>query len=133
MRKPILVAALLLGLAGSASAATGTLTIQTQISFGCPGPVAVDGPSCHPWHAFANARFSLSPSSGPARVVVSDGQGRFTTRLAPGSYTVKPLPQAQTRGGTTLRVPSACGPSDADPDPLRGLPDDGVTPRRGVP
>jgi hypothetical protein len=109
MRKAIIVAAFLFGLAGSASAATGTLTGQTQISYGCPGPVAPDSTSCHPWHAFAKARFSVSPSLGQTRFVVSDAQGRFTMRLAPGSYTVKSLPQAHTRGGTTLRVQVRAG------------------------
>jgi hypothetical protein len=98
-----LLAAIIPASAAAAGAATGTLTGQTQISYGCPGPVALDGPpSCNPWHAFANARFSIVSSSGPARVVASDSQGRFTVRLAPGSYFVKPLPQANTRGGATI-------------------------------
>jgi hypothetical protein len=98
------------GAAAQAGTTTGTLAGQTQISYGCPGPVAANGPSCKPWHAFANARFSVSsPVSGRARTVVSDSQGRFTLRLSPGSYTVRPLPQAHTRGGTTLPVRVSAG------------------------
>jgi hypothetical protein len=83
----------------------GTLAGQTQISYGCPGPVAEGGPSCNPWRTFARARFSVSPNpSGRARIVVSDSLGRFSLRLAPGSYTVTSLAQAHTRGGATLQV-----------------------------
>ena len=91
--------------AATAGTAVGTLAGQTQISYGCPGPVAEGGPSCNPWRTFAQARFSVSPSpSGRAHIVVSDSLGRFSLRLAPGNYTVTSLPQAHTRGGTTLQI-----------------------------
>ena len=111
MRRVIVTATCLL--AGSSAAVAlatarttaGTLVGQTLISYGCPGPVAVGGPSCNPWRAFAQARFSVSSSpAGRARMVVSDSLGRFSLRLPPGSYTVTTLPQAHTRGGTTLQV-----------------------------
>ena len=111
MRKVIVTATCLL--AGSVPAVAlgtggtppGTLAGQTEISYGCPGPVAEGGPSCNPWHLFAEARFSISPSlPGLARTVVSDGLGRFSLRLPPGSYTVTTLQNAHTRGGTTFQV-----------------------------
>jgi hypothetical protein len=105
----VLVATATAGATAQAGTTTGTLAGQTQISYGCPGPVAVNGPSCNPWHPFVNARFSVSPVSGRARTVVSASQGRFTLRLLPGSYTVTPLPQAHTRGGTTLLVRVSAG------------------------
>ena len=96
--------------ATAAGSATGTLTGETQISYGCPGPVAMDGrPGCNPWRPFANARLSVVSSSGAARIVVSDGQGRFIVRLAPGSYVAKPLPQAHTRGGATIQLGVTAG------------------------
>ena len=53
----------------------------------------------------AERRGDLLPGpSGRARIVVSDSLGRFSLRLAPGNYTVTSLPQAHTRGGTTLQV-----------------------------
>ena len=111
MRRVIVTATCLLAGGGMAVAAAtagpavGTLAGQTQISYGCPGPVAESGPSCNPWRTFAQARFSVSQSSsGRVHTVVSDGLGRFSLRLAPGNYTVTSLPQAHTRGGTTLQV-----------------------------
>ena len=111
MRSMIVTATCLLAASGStvAAAATaagvGTLAGQTQISYGCPGPVAEAEPSCNPWHTFARARFSVSPSPpGPPRTVVSDSLGHFSLRLAPGNYTLTALPQTHTRGGTTLHV-----------------------------
>jgi hypothetical protein len=101
------------GTAAAAATGTGVLTGQTQISFGCPGPVRVGGPFCHPWHAFAHARFSVARSrAGGAvdpRLVVSDVRGRFTLRLTTGSYTLTPLPQAHTDGGAALQVRIAAG------------------------
>jgi hypothetical protein len=111
VRKVIVAATCLLAgsgvavVAATARTAVGTLAGQTQISYGCSGPVAEGGPSCNPWRPFAQARFSVSPTpSGRARIVVSDSLGRFSLRLAPGNYTVTSLPQAHTRGGTTLQV-----------------------------
>ncbi len=111
MRRVIVTATCVLAGSGAtvaaalAGTAAGTLAGQTQISYGCPGPVAEGKPSCNPWRTFGQASFSLSPSApGRARTVVSDSLGRFSLRLAPGSYTVTPLPQAHTRGGTALRV-----------------------------
>jgi hypothetical protein len=99
------------GVAVPARTVDGTLAGRTQISFGCPGPVREGRPSCHPWHIFAHARFAVAPEAADGspipntnRVVVSDGQGRFILRLPAGRYTVTPLPQAHTHGGTSLRV-----------------------------
>src|SRR5438045_1881101 len=107
MLRSIAIAAFVLATAGSGTAGTvkGTLAGQTQISFGCPGPVAAEGPSCNPWHPFAAAHFSVSRvGSAQATTVISDGAGRFSIRLVPGSYSVTPLPQPRTRGGATLHV-----------------------------
>ena len=89
------------GPAASAPPAGGVLTGVTQISFGCPGPVHVGGPSCNPWHPLARARFSVA-----GRIVRSDAQGRFTVRLPVGTYVVKPLaqPELHTLGGTQMTV-----------------------------
>ncbi len=99
------------GVAAPAGTADGWLAGQTQISFGCPGPVREGAPSCHPWHTFPRARFSVAanaadgtPMPSTGRLVVADGHGRFTLRLSAGWYTVIPLAQAHTRGGTRLRV-----------------------------
>ena len=110
MRSTIVTAICLLASGSTvATAATpagvGTLAGQTQISYGCPGPVAEAEPSCNPWRTFARARLSVSPSPpGPPRTVVSDSLGHFSLRLAPGNYTLTALPQTHTRGGTTLHV-----------------------------
>jgi hypothetical protein len=97
--------------AGSAVEVTGVLAGQTQISYGCPGPVRVGGPTCNPWRSFPNGRFRLTaretggfPVAGRSRVVVSDGTGWFELRLAVGSYIVTPLAQDHTRGGPTLTI-----------------------------
>jgi hypothetical protein len=88
-----------------ARAAVGTLAGVTQISFGCPGPVAAGAGPCERWHAFGPARFTVSTlTGGHSTVVVSDGHGRFDVHLLPGSYRVTPLPQRNTRGGATLAV-----------------------------
>jgi hypothetical protein len=90
--------------AGAAVQSPGRLSGVTQISFGCPGPQRV-GQQCERWSRFAHARFSVtSLSSGSARVVASDGQGRFTLALAAGRYRVTPLRQAQTTGGAPITV-----------------------------
>jgi hypothetical protein len=99
------------GVAAPVTTADGWLAGRTQISYGCPGPVRKGYPSCDPWRMFAHARFSValeaangSPIPSTSRLVVSDGQGRFSLRLPAGRYAVTPLPQAHTRGGTRLRV-----------------------------
>jgi hypothetical protein len=96
-------AGMLQGAAGGVTA-QGRLVGQTQISFGCPGPVAVDGPSCNPWHPFAHARIAVQSAAGARRVVVSDDQGRFGVELPAGRYDVIPLPQPSTHGGPALHV-----------------------------
>jgi hypothetical protein len=107
----LVLAALPAGASGAALDTTGTLTGTTQISFGCPGPVNPDGPTCHPWHAFPNARFSISrrstsgnPVPGTAVVVTSNPRAQFRVRLGAGSYLLTPLPQHNTRGGTRVTV-----------------------------
>jgi hypothetical protein len=86
----------------------GRLAGLTQITYGCPGPQRV-GQQCERWSMFAHARFALrrnaadgTPIPGTRRVVASDGGGRFSLVLAAGTYTIIPLAQTHTRGGTTL-------------------------------
>jgi hypothetical protein len=112
------VGALPTGGAGAAIEVTGTLSGTTQISFGCPGPVNPDGPTCHPWHAYPNARFSVSrrstagtPVPGTAVVVTSNGHAHFSVRLRAGAYLITPLPQHNTRGGPRLSVRVLAGAS----------------------
>ena len=104
-------AALTSGISSASPGATGTLKGQTQISFGCPGPVRPEAPSCKPWHSFPSARFSISrrstagqPVPGTARVVTSNALGRFSMRLDAGSYLLTPLAQRNTRGGKRVIV-----------------------------
>jgi hypothetical protein len=107
MRKLFATALLALAaapLAGGSAAGVGTLAGQAQISYGCPGPMLEGGPSCNPWRPFAGARLSVARAGGTARVVVADGAGRFTLRLAAGSYTVTPLRQPRTKGGAPVQV-----------------------------
>ena len=99
------------GASGASIGATGTLSGTTQISFGCPGPVNPDGPTCNPWHAFSNAKFSVArrsttgaPVPATAVVVTSDAHAHFSIRLSAGTYVVTPLPQRNTHGGPRLTV-----------------------------
>jgi hypothetical protein len=110
------VSLVVLGLAiglGAASAAvactpgSGRLVGQTQISFGCPGPVG----ACDPWRAFPGARFTIrraGPTGEPlpqiVRRVVSDAQAHFIVRLAAGRYVITPVAQLHTHGGSSLTV-----------------------------
>jgi hypothetical protein len=107
----VCVAGLAAGGSGATIGATGTLAGTTQISFGCPGPVSESGPTCHPWHLFPNARFSISrrstdgsPVPMTAIVVTSNANARFHLRLDAGAYLVTPLPQHSTRGGSRITV-----------------------------
>jgi hypothetical protein len=86
----------------------GRLVGLTQISYGCPGPQRV-GQQCERWSAFAHSRFALfrTPARGELipnipRIVTSDGRGSFSVVLTPGTYTIVPLVQPHSRGGTTL-------------------------------
>jgi hypothetical protein len=95
--------------AGSANA-TGRLAGLTQITYGCPGPQRV-GQQCERWSVFKHARFALTrvrpdgtPIAGSRRIVVSDGNGRFSLVLTAGAYAVIPLAQAHTRGGRSFAV-----------------------------
>lgn len=100
------------GASGAATHATGTLSGTTQISFGCPGPVNPDGPpTCKPWHAYPNAKFSVArrsttgaPIPATAVVVTSNARGHFSVRRAVGSYIITPLAQHNTHGGPRLTV-----------------------------
>ena len=96
----VCVAGLAAGGSGATIGATGTLGGTTQISFGCPGPVSDSGPTCHPWHLFPNARFSISRRSTDG----SNANARFHLRLDAGAYLVTPLPQHSTRGGSRITV-----------------------------
>jgi hypothetical protein len=111
----LVAAACVAGLATAGSRATasptGTLSGTTQVSFGCPGPVSPAGPSCHPWHLFPYARFSISrrstdgtPVPMTAIVVTSNAKARFSLRLDAGSYLITPLAQYRTHGGPRLTV-----------------------------
>jgi hypothetical protein len=94
-----------------ATTASGQLTGQTQISFGCPGPARVGAPGCNPWRPFAHAHFELAERGangaiepGTRRLVSSNQLGRFALRLRVGSYLLTTVPQRNTRGGTNLSV-----------------------------
>ena len=54
--------------------------------------------------AMTRDRADGTPVATTRRVVVSDRHGRFNIQLTPGTYTLTPLAQAQTRGGTMLIV-----------------------------
>jgi hypothetical protein len=118
MTAVLAVTALCAGATGAAVQATGTLSGTTQISFGCPGPVNPDGPNCNPWHAFPEARFSVSrrstdgtPVPGTAVVVTSNDRAHFSLRLAAGTYLITPLPQRNTHGGPRLTARVHAGAS----------------------
>jgi hypothetical protein len=93
-----------------AATSHGRLAGLTQITYGCPGPQR-EGQNCERWSTFVHARFAVTrdrtdgtPIAATRRVVVSDRQGRFSVQLATGVYTLTPLPQAHSRGGTSLTV-----------------------------
>jgi hypothetical protein len=97
--------------ASSTTVGFGSLVGQTQISLGCPGPGRVGQPSCHPWHPFPHARFTIrqvGPAGRPlpqiVRLVVSDATGTFNVRLDAGTYLITPLAQLHTHGGKTLTI-----------------------------
>ncbi len=108
--------ALAIGIAAAAAAShsqprSGLLAGQTQISYGCPGPVRIGQPSCESWHAFPHARFAVrqigakgQPLPQIIRVVVADREARFSLRLTAGDYQVTPLLQAHTSGGRKLTI-----------------------------
>ena len=89
----------------AATVAKGTLAGQAQISHGCPGPVAVDGPACNPWHPYADAHIKVARTgSSWTTTLVADAQGRFTLRLAPGNYSVTGMTQLRTKPAATQQV-----------------------------
>jgi adenylate cyclase len=94
----------------------GKLVVQTQISFGCPGPLRDDGSSCNPWHAFAKAQFTVTrqatdgtPIPATRRLLVSDSLGHFLLALAPGKYWVQPLAQGRARSGPRVQARVSAG------------------------
>ena len=98
------------GAASASSNPTGRLVGLTQITYGCPGPQRV-GQQCERWSVFKHARFAVTrvrpdgtPFASSRRVVVSDGNGRFSLVLTTGAYTVMPLAQAHTQGGRSFAV-----------------------------
>ena len=98
------------GVVAASTSATGRLAGLTQITYGCPGPQRV-GQRCERWSVFKHARFVLTrvrldgtPIVSSRRVVVSDGNGRFSLVLTAGAYTVVPLAQAHTHGGRSFAV-----------------------------
>jgi hypothetical protein len=89
----------------TAAVAKGTLAGEAQLSHGCPGPVAANEPTCNPWHPYAGSHIRVARiGSSWATTVVSDAQGRFVLRLAPGSYSVTGVAQARTRPTGTQQV-----------------------------
>jgi hypothetical protein len=54
--------------------------------------------------AVTRDRADGTPIASTRRVVASDQHGRFNIQRTTGTYTLTPLPQAHTRGGTTLTV-----------------------------
>ncbi|MGZ4390101.1 MAG: hypothetical protein ACXVZL_12040 [Gaiellaceae bacterium] len=118
-----LIAVMVLAAAGAAAGTShgattpaGWLAGKTQISFGCPGPVRDDVPSCNPWHAFPNAQVSVvrvaangTPVASTRRLVVSDDTGAFRLRLAAGAYEVIPLKQPHALPTDPLRVRVTAG------------------------
>ena len=97
-------------LAGSPAGgnAGGRLVGLTQITYGCPGPQR-EGEQCERWSPFPSARFGLTrdradrtPLQGTRRIVVSDAKGAFRLSLVAGLYTITPLAQRHTRGGSPL-------------------------------
>jgi hypothetical protein len=99
------------GTSHGATTPAGWLAGQTQISFGCPGPVRDDVPTCNPWHAFAGAQVSVvrvradgTPILSTRRLVVSDDAGAFRLRLAAGGYTVTAVKQPRALPTAPLRV-----------------------------
>jgi hypothetical protein len=110
--RTLLTAAVALTLTASAGATTtrGTLAGLAQISHGCPGPVAENGPTCNPWHAYAGAHIRVTRiGSSWTATAVSDAQGRFALRLAPGSYSVTGVPALRTKptGSVTVQIQPA--------------------------
>src|SRR5712691_9329142 len=97
--------------ASQAQPRSGLLVGQTQISYGCPGPVRIGYPSCESWHPFPHARFGIrqiGPKGQPLPqiicVVVADREAHFSLRLTAGDYQVTPLLQAHTSGGRKLII-----------------------------
>jgi hypothetical protein len=93
-----------------AATGQGRLAGLTQITYGCPGPQRI-GEQCQHWSTFMHARFAVTrdrangtPIASTRRIVASDQHGGFNVQLTTGTYTLTPLPQAHTRGGTTLTV-----------------------------
>ena len=109
----LVIACGVLGVSADTAWATGRhgrLAGLTQITYGCPGPQRI-GEQCEHWSTFMQARCAVTrvradgtPITTTRRVVMSDRQGRFNIQLTTGTYTVTPLPQAHTHGGTTVRV-----------------------------
>jgi hypothetical protein len=100
------VAAIAVALAANAAGdvvSAGRLAGRTQITYGCPGPVRVGEPPCERWSPFPRARFAVT-TGGTRRVVTSDARGRFRLSLAPGTYTLLPLPQRRTKSGRPVTV-----------------------------
>lgn len=107
---------------GTGSAApAGLLTGRTQITYGCPGPVRVGDPPCERWTSFPRARFAVT-TGGTRRVVTSDASGRFRLSLAPGTYTLLPLPQRRTNGGRTVTVKIRSGETTSARVRFQGFP-----------
>jgi hypothetical protein len=118
MRFKLVVGCLIaLGLAGSVAwpvagaVSAGRLAGLTQITYGCPGPVRVGSPPCEHWSVFPNASFTVTKPgtggesiAGSKRLVGSDVHGSFVVVLPVGSYLLRPLPQAHTHGGISIRV-----------------------------
>lgn len=97
--------------ASQAQPGSGSLVGQTQISYGCPGPIRIGQPPCEHWNSFPHAKFGIrqigakgQPLPQIIRLVVSDAKGRFSIRLTNGDYQLTLLAQAHTSGGRKLTV-----------------------------
>ena len=106
---PVAALCTVVGVVGSAPAAGsagGRLVGLTQITYGCPGPQR-EGEQCERWSAFPGAHFALTRDradrtliQGTRRILVSDAKGAFRLSLVAGLYTITPLAQEHTRGGS---------------------------------
>jgi len=100
--------------AAARHAATGTLAGRTQIGTSCPVPPASG--TCDSWQPLPHATFTVTrlnsagrEIAGTTRTVKSNSRAAFRVVLRVGSYLVKPIPGAATRGGTPHRVHIAAG------------------------
>ena len=94
--------------AAGATAPSGHLAGDTEISIGCPAERP--GSSCKPTRPLPNAHFSIVKSTasgqpGPhARIVAANAQALFSIALPAGRYLITPLAQSGTPEGPKLAL-----------------------------